>query len=239
MKNTVLFAAVIIAAGLVIFPSCSGGSGSSVSTGALEGIWVATGDDGGTAKAMLFEFSGNNFTRIAYTETPDPDMIQEEGSKGTYSISGTTLNISITQDWDDATVNWEDYTESFSFSFDLQGDTLMMDIPGLGELYFDKKSFSRPLDLIGTWYELPAKEKTLTGNGGGTYSYNDPGDNYTSEGTWTASTDLMRIVTTYENDDGTESTFYIENLYEYEISGTELELSWDGTVFSSYSSDAP
>jgi hypothetical protein len=242
MKKTVLFAAVFIIACLVFFPSCSGGSsGSSISTDDLEGIWVATGEDGGTAKAMLFEFSGNNFTRIGYTEVdasdPDgPDMIQEEGSRGTYSISDDTLIAMVIEDWDDYA--WDDDPETKNVPISYEGNTFTISMDG-HEIEFTKKSFSRPLALINTWYELPGGSNTLVGDGDGTYTYTDPGNNYTSEGTWTASPDLMRIITTYENDNGTESTFYVENLYEYEISGTNLELSWDDTVFSTYTNVEP
>jgi hypothetical protein len=241
VKRATLFVAAIIATCLVLLPSCD--TGSNDESAGLEGIWVATWEEEGMGKALLFEFSGNEFTRIAYTELdadavdPDgPDMYQDEGNKGTYSVSDDILTVTITEDWDES--DWSAYSGSRSVEIDLQGDTLIMYFPDIDPLEFEKKSFSMPSALFGA-YDLthPEDQVVLFFNADATFDYDDIGDSYEAEGTWSASPDLLRFITTYEKDGETESTFYIENLYEYDISEGTLTLSWDGEQFYTYSNE--
>lgn len=233
MKRVGLFAAAIIATSLVLFPSCE--NGSTDGSADIEGIWVATGEDEGIGKAMLFEFSGNEFTRIHYTELTvgddAPDMFQDEGNKGTYSVSDDILTVTVTQAWENA--EWSAYSESRSVEIDLQGNTLVMDLGPMGPVNFDKKSFSRPSALVGTWYETsPSAGAELGVGAGGTYSYTLAGAGSAAAGTWSASPDLVRFITT-------DDSFYIENLYEYDLTGGTLTLSWDAEVFYEYTNVLP
>ncbi len=76
---------------LHFFSSCdsSGSGGGAVTSGDLKGVWIADREDEGGPKTMLFDFGNSNFTCITYTfeGVEDGGMCQEEGERGTYTIS--------------------------------------------------------------------------------------------------------------------------------------------------------
>ncbi len=219
MKKPGLILIAAAVAAFVFFAACDSSGGGSVTEDDLQGIWVAVGEDGGIGKAMLFEFSGNNFTRIAYTETEAPDMDQEEGGRGSFTMSGNTMKASITQVWDEGESNWVSYSETRDVPISLSGDTFTVNIDGQ-DVTFHKKTFSQPTALVKTWYETPDGEEMELGSDGA-YSYTGEG---TYTGTWAATSDMIRTITTSDG----ASEFYFENIYDYEIIEEFLNLSWDG-----------
>ncbi|MDX9800733.1 MAG: hypothetical protein RBT69_05280 [Spirochaetia bacterium] len=177
---------------------------------------------------MLLEFSGNNMTRIAYSEVVD-DMGQEEGTKATFSISGDTIKITTTHDWDGDETNWVPEIEKADLSFSLSGNKMEVAAPE-GDLLFNKKSFSKPTELAGNWtVDFGTYSDDMTLSADGTYDYTDKSgegpENYI--GQWSATSDMIRFITT----DYAGSSIYIESLYYYEIAGGTLTFSW-GDVFT-------
>lgn len=231
MKKPGLILIAAAVAAFAFFAACDSSGGGSVTASDLAGTWVAVGeDDEGTGKAMLFEFSGNNFTRIAYTETVD-DMGQDEGHKGTFTISGDAFKVTVTEAWDNEgeLPNWASGSGSSNVPFTLSGNTLTMTIDGM-TIPFSKKSFSQPAALVDTWYEADGPIMVL--ESGGTYSYTGEG---TFTGTWAATSNMIRTITT--SDGGSE--FYIENLYDYNFTDPDLVFSWDGTEMYNFTNIEP
>lgn len=209
----VLMTIALVCVGTMV--SCSSSGGDS---GEFAGTWLATGEDSGVGKAVLFEMVSSSFTRIAYTEEPD-DMIQEEGQKGQYGISGNNFTVTVTSEWDEGTSSWGTGIESVVIPYTYDGSTLTLEVePGL-MVPFSRIVFSQHANLSGTSWANGELELNSTG----TYTYDDGAD-YTASGTWSATANKLRTITTVENG----SSMYVENLYEYDIVGSELVLSWDG-----------
>lgn len=213
-KFLVLLIVVAVIGGTAGLVSCGSSGGDSSE---FAGTWLATGEDGGVGKAVILDLSSSSFKRIAFTEEPD-DMIQEEGQKGQYSVSGDNFSASVVTEWDDGTTTWVPYTETKVHPYSYDGTTLTLEVePGM-EVPFTRVVFTQPGNLAGTSWGTGALEL----NSNGTYTYAEPG--YTCSGTWSATSNMLRTITTVE--DG--SAMYVENVYEYEIVGSELVLSWDG-----------
>lgn len=225
-KFLVLMIVVAVIGGTAGLVSCGSSGGDSSE---FAGTWLATGEDGGVGKAVILELGSDSLTRIAFTEYEDEedpgqyDMIQEEGQKGQYSTSGDNFAISIVMEWDDNTTAWVPETDTAVVPYSYSGTTLTLEVePGL-YVPFTRIEFTRHANLAGTTWG-----GVLSLNSNGTYAYDESG--YTSSGTWSATDGLVRIITTNENGSG----IYIENLYEYEIQGTELVLSWNGRDMWTY-----
>lgn len=210
--------AVIGTAGLLSCDSSGGGD-----TGELAGTWLATGEDAGVGKAVIFELSSSSFKRTALTESVD-DMYQEEGQMGLYGISGSNFTVTVTSEWDEISTSWAPANENVVIPYSYDGTTLTLEVePGL-LVPFTRIIFSQHANLAGTTWG----GGVLLLNNDGTYTADDGVDTYT--GIWSATADMLRTVTTSENG----SSMYMENLYDYEIQGAELVLLWDGDVKQRY-----
>ncbi len=233
MKKPELVIIAAAVAAFILFAACdSSGGGGSVTEDDLQGIWVAVGEDEGTAKAMLFDISGNEFTRIAYTETIYPDMVQEEGSKGTFSISGDTMKVTVAEEWVDYENGWASDPDNFDIPISMSGDTFTINIDDQ-DVTFYKKSFSNPAGFEDRWYLNADDSIYMDLAGNGNYSYVDTDASYNSSGTWSATSDMFRIIETYGSDYGED--YYYEKLYYYELDGSNLKFSWDETEMYNFS----
>ncbi|RQV92946.1 MAG: hypothetical protein EH224_13735 [Calditrichaeota bacterium] len=204
-----------------LFISCSSStdsSGGSIDVSDFAGVWMAVGQ-AGTAEqpfALLLEVEGSNFLRVVYENTE-----QVEGQRGTFSISGNTMTVNVTENWGNN--DWYPYTETMSVEVTLSGNTLTMPHPEYDEetITLTKTEFSNPANLTGIWFD---GEYNMELNDNGAYVHAESIPTEESIGNWSASANMFRAVETeYVGNDG-----YIEYLYYYDLAGATLTLSWPG-----------
>ncbi len=159
----------------------------------LEGSWLAfpaapyAYDEGSTADALLFEFSGSAHKLVFYSDTA-----QVGGTRGTFSVSDGVITFATTQDWSD-TDFWVASSGSFSMPYTCDGSTLVIDGPD-GKATLIKRTFARPASLVGAWFDMDTGNAHVTLNADGTYAYDDP-EPYAETGTWDAIPSHLRSET--------------------------------------------
>jgi len=222
MKKLLLTAAISVIAITMLAVSCdsSSSSGGTADPDDLVGTWLATVDYEGEEKAILFEITATELKRVAFTET-EVGLMQEEGTLGTYEVSGGDFVVSITQEWNGDNQQWEEAPSERTAPYSLDGTTLTMEFPEIGEIPFTKKNFVPHANLADTAWSYDSDLFIFHVNGDYTYE----SDEYPSTGTWEATEDLLRCITTEENGDD----IYYEILYDYVIEDNELVLSWEGS----------
>ncbi|NLM00387.1 MAG: hypothetical protein GX220_02895 [Treponema sp.] len=85
---------------------------------------------------------------------------------------------------------------------------------------FSKISFSQPETLIKTWNPDNDTEVSLKSDGSFTFT----GDNGNFSGTWSATTNIFRMITLNNNG----NAGYNEMLFNYKIVEEEIVLTWTG-----------
>lgn len=237
MKKNYLVLLITFISALVLLVSCdsSSSSGGTATPSELEGSWYTSGGNAGEHYAVLVTLADTDFERIVFEEKPD-DMIQSEGGRGTYTVSGDELTVSITEEWDEDGQMWADtISTDYDITYSIDGSTLTMDIPGAGEITLTKNNFVAVAALAGTTWNTAGEPDELVLNTDGTYTYtygSGPDYDYTASGTWEATSTLLRTITT-EQDGG---QLYVDNLYQYTLEGGYLILSWDDSEKLRYSS---
>lgn len=227
MKKFLVFVFLMVVGAAILVSSCDsgssgGGGGDPANPADIVGTWFCI--DSAESDAMLFDFTTTGFTRIGYENTVD-DMVQVEGDRGTYILVEGAFAGLITQEWDDEDLDWGAAPSGLNATFLIDGDVLTIQIETHDDLILQRKTFTKPATIADlTWHTSGTDE--LIFNSDGSYTYEDTDSGYSVEGTWSATSNLFRTITTHDSDMG---DFYLDNIYDYVIEGDELILTWKGT----------
>jgi len=222
MKKLLVFFFLMVVGAAILVSSCDSGSsgdddGKPANAADIVGTWFV----GDASEAMLFDFTTTGFTRIGYEDTED-DMVQVEGDIGTYTLVEGAFAGLITQEWSDATKDWGAGTDTIIATVSVDGDTLTIKVGTEMTIVLQRKTFTKPATIADITWHLSATD-ALVFNSDGTYTYEDPDSVYSVNGTWSATSNLLRTITTHDTDVG---DFYLDNIYDYVIEGDELILTW-------------
>ena len=177
-----------------------------VSAEDLEGTWIKTFDtpveydEGLETDAVIISFSGSEYEMIFYYLTE-----QNGGVRGSYGISEAAITLTVSESWDDNTY-WDSDTGEYSAEYNPAGQNLAANIgyPDAESVEFSPIVFTIPDELADVWKNEESANYAIEMplDPDGTYSYyEDQGDSlYEEGGTWDATDELLRAVTTTRND---------------------------------------
>ncbi len=144
--------------------------------------------------AVLLAVASSNYEIIFFYNTE-----QAFGVRGTLSISGESLVLNTTQEWDN-TNYWQSDPSSDSIPFTLSGTTLSITPPDeTVPIALTKTAFSSPSSLFGTWETADSSQTFVLDDSGYQYTStaygNESGNEWSISGTtngYFANTTLLR-----------------------------------------------
>ena len=149
---------IVLLAGLFFSCDSSGGGGSAgipaaFAASELAGTWVfwnsgtAITYEGAPADSIVFEFdAGMNYEAVSYRQG-----YQAGGSRGSFSISGSTLVFASSENWNASAWDWSGPVgDPADLEITLGADSFAADIDG-GERTFGREVFGNPVAVRNVW----------------------------------------------------------------------------------------
>ena len=216
-------AALLLGVVLLAASGCGWGTLPDTELPDLEGWWWAPGlviAPEETIDAVL-TVEGDRYEYLLFS-----GELLDGSNRGTFVLTGETINVTVEQEWDVALGQWVSAPGPIVIPYEVAGNTIGMSVPdengGTFEVTLAKANWPAvDVSLVGTWYEIEGFMDVTLG-GDGAYTAVIP-EVSSQDGTWAVvgTGEAARMLVRVETENGLPVDYY--ELHPYLYDNVEFE----------------